>query len=224
MPRELNIYSMILRITLSLCIGGVLGVDRGRKNRPAGFRTYMLVCLGSTLVMITNQYVFQVFQNGDPVRLGAQVVSGVGFLGAGTIILTGRNQVKGITTAAGIWAAACCGLTIGIGYYECAIASGFAIFIVMAILQKLEGFIRKNSNTVELYIEYDNKIPLSDFLNHLRKNNFDIIDLELTKNNAMMGICGSATLTIKGKNKNSHDNILNLVNTAPGIIFYIELY
>ena len=116
MPRELNLYSLIIRIVLSLFIGGILGFDRGRKNRPAGFRTYMLVCLGSTLVMITNQYVFQVFKSGDPVRLGAQVVSGVGFLGAGTIILTGHNQVKGITTAAGIWTAACCGLTIGIGY------------------------------------------------------------------------------------------------------------
>ena len=88
MPRELNLYSLIIRIVLSLFIGGILGFDRGRKNRPAGFRTYMLVCLGSTLVMITNQYVFQVFKSGDPVRLGAQVVSGVGFLGAGTIILT----------------------------------------------------------------------------------------------------------------------------------------
>lgn len=154
MPRELNLYSLIIRIVLSLCIGGILGFDRGRKNRPAGFRTYMLVCLGSTLVMITNQYVFQVFKSGDPVRLGAQVVSGVGFLGAGTIILTGRNQVKGITTAAGIWTAACCGLTIGIGYYEGAIAGGAAIFITMVSLQKLEVFVRKNSRAVELYIKY----------------------------------------------------------------------
>ena len=224
MLRELNFYSMVFRIILSLCIGGILGFDRERKNRPAGFRTYILVCLGSTLVMITNQYVFQVFNNGDPVRLGAQVVSGVGFLGAGTIILTGRNQVKGITTAAGIWTAACCGLTIGIGYYECAIAGGIAIFIVMALLQKLEGFLRKSSTMVELYIEYDNKIPLSNFFNYIRKNNLDIVDLELSKNAALADICGAATLTIKGRYRISHDSILNLVDNAPGIFFYIELY
>ena len=224
MLRELNFYSMVFRIILSLCIGGILGFDRERKNRPAGFRTYILVCLGSTLVMITNQYVFQVFNSGDPVRLGAQVVSGVGFLGAGTIILTGRNQVKGITTAAGIWTAACCGLTIGIGYYECAIAGGIAIFIVMALLQKLEGFLRKSSTMVELYIEYDNKIPLSNFFDYIRKNNLDIVDLELSKNAALADICGAATLTIKGRYRISHDSILNLVGYAPGIFFYIELY
>ena len=214
MPRELNLYSLIIRIVLSLCIGGILGFDRGRKNRPAGFRTYMLVCLGSTLVMITNQYVFQVFKSGDPVRLGAQVVSGVGFLGAGTIILTGRNQVKGITTAAGIWTAACCGLTIGIGYYEGAIAGGAAIFIAMVSLQKLEVFVRKNSRAVELYIEYDNSMPLSDLFTYIRKNDLDIVE----------NICQSVTMTIKGKAKNSHSIILNLISQAPGVIYFMELY
>lgn len=196
MPRELNLYSLIIRIVLSLFIGGILGFDRGRKNRPAGFRTYMLVCLGSTLVMITNQYVFQVFKSGDPVRLGAQVVSGVGFLGAGTIILTGHNQVKGITTVAGIWTAACCGLTIGIGYYEGAVAGGIAVFIVMASLQKLEGFVRKNSQAVELYIEYDNTMPLSELFIYLRKNDLDIVEIELAKNPSLINICQSATMKI----------------------------
>ena len=224
MPRELNLYSLIIRIVLSLCIGGILGFDRGRKNRPAGFRTYMLVCLGSTLVMITNQYVFQVFKSGDPVRLGAQVVSGVGFLGAGTIILTGRNQVKGITTAAGIWTAACCGLTIGIGYYEGAIAGGAAIFIAMVSLQKLEVFVRKNSRAVELYIEYDNSMPLSDLFTYIRKNDLDIVDIDLAKNPSLMNICQSVTMTIKGKAKNSHSIILNLISQAPGVIYFMELY
>lgn len=224
MPRELNLYSLIIRIVLSLFIGGILGFDRGRKNRPAGFRTYMLVCLGSTLVMITNQYVFQVFKSGDPVRLGAQVVSGVGFLGAGTIILTGRNQVKGITTAAGIWTAACCGLTIGIGYYEGAIAGGAAIFIAMVSLQKLEVFVRKNSRAVELYIEYDNAMPLSDLFTYIRKNDLDIVDIDLAKNTSLMNICQSATMTIKSKTKNSHAIILNLISQAPGVIYFMELY
>ena len=211
MPRELNLYSLIIRIVLSLCIGGILGFDRGRKNRPAGFRTYMLVCLGSTLVMITNQYVFQVFKSGDPVRLGAQVVSGVGFLGAGTIILTGRNQVKGITTAAGIWTAACCGLTIG-------------IFIAMVSLQKLEVFVRKTSRAVELYIEYDNSMPLSDLFTYIRKNDLDIVEIDLAKNPSLMNICQSVTMTIKGKTKNSHSIILNLISQAPGVIYFMELY
>lgn len=86
--RDLNVASISLRIVLSILIGGILGIERGRKNRPAGLRTYILVCLGSALVMMTNQYVYITFDTGDPVRLGAQVISGIGFLGAGTIVLT----------------------------------------------------------------------------------------------------------------------------------------
>ena len=164
------------------------------------------------------------FKSGDPVRLGAQVVSGVGFLGAGTIILTGHNQVKGITTAAGIWTAACCGLTIGIGYYEGAVAGGIAVFIVMASLQKLEGFVRKNSQAVELYIEYDNTMPLSELFIYLRKNDLDIVEIELAKNPSLINICQSATMTVKGKTKNSHSVILNLMSRAPGVIYFMELY
>lgn len=134
--REINLASVCLRIVLSLIIGGILGLERGRKNRPAGFRTYILVCLGSTLVMMTNQYVYQVFGTSDPTRMGAQVVSGIGFLGAGTIIVTGRQQIKGITTAAGMWTSACCGLAIGIGFYEGAIAGGIIVFFDHGIFRK----------------------------------------------------------------------------------------
>ena len=91
--RGINLVSIIFRILLAIIIGGVLGFERERKNRPAGFRTYILVCLGSTMVMMTNQYVYEVYQLGDPVRMGAQVISGIGFLGAGTIIVTGRNKI-----------------------------------------------------------------------------------------------------------------------------------
>ena len=112
--REITYGTIFFRLFLSIVIGGVLGLERGRKSRPAGLRTYILVCLGSTVVMMTNQYVSQCMNTGDPVRMGAQVLSGIGFIGAGSIMKTGRNQVRGITTAAGLWAAACIGLTIGI--------------------------------------------------------------------------------------------------------------
>ena len=118
--RFLTDSSIVIRILFSLVIGGILGLERGLKNRPAGLRTYILVCMGSCIVMMTNQYVYQVYGTGDPVRMAAQVISGIGFLGAGTIIVTRRNQIKGLTTAAGLWASACIGLSIGIGLYEVA--------------------------------------------------------------------------------------------------------
>ena len=148
--RDLNVVSISLRILLSILIGGILGVERGRKNRPAGLRTYILVCLGSALVMMTNQYVYVTFETGDPVRLGAQVISGIGFLGAGTIVLTGRNKIMGITTAAGLWTAACSGLAIGIGFYEGAVLGGLAIAFTVSGLLKFDIWIRKKSRYLDL--------------------------------------------------------------------------
>lgn len=100
--REITYLSIVIRILSAFFLGGVIGMERGMKNRPAGLRTYMLVCVGSCLIMLTNQYIYQVFDTGDPVRMGAQVVSGIGFLGAGTIVVTKRNQIRGLTTAAGL--------------------------------------------------------------------------------------------------------------------------
>lgn len=141
--REITYVSILFRLLLSVIIGGILGLERGRKNRPAGLRTYILVCLGSTVVMMTNQYVSQCLNTGDPVRMGAQVLSGIGFLGAGSIMKTGRNQIRGITTAAGLWASACIGLAIGIGFYEAAIAGGILIFIVLSVMQNMDYMTRK---------------------------------------------------------------------------------
>ena len=113
--REVTYLAVALRIFAVVFIGGILGLERGMKHRPAGLRTYMLVCVGACVIMLTNQYTFQMFGSGDPVRMGAQVVSGIGFLGAGTIIVTRRNQIKGLTTAAGLWSAAGVGLALGVG-------------------------------------------------------------------------------------------------------------
>ena len=100
--QELSIVTITCRIILSVIVGGILGLERGTKSQAAGFRTYILVCLGATMIMMTNQYVSDVYKLGDPTRMGAQVVSGIGFLGAGTILVTDRNRVRGLTTAAGI--------------------------------------------------------------------------------------------------------------------------
>ena len=131
--REITELSIVLRILSALLVGGIIGLERGTKNRPAGLRTYMLVCVGSCLIMLTNQYIYQFTGAGDPMRLGAQVVSGIGFLGAGTIMVTKRNQIRGLTTAAGLWASAGVGLALGIGFYEAAITSTVSIYCILTI-------------------------------------------------------------------------------------------
>jgi putative Mg2+ transporter-C (MgtC) family protein len=109
--REWNTISVIVRLTIAMLCGGLIGLERASKRRAAGFRTYMVVCLGATLAMLLNQYidhmlvnVWQISQTTDAARLGAQVINGIGFLGAGTILVTRRQEVKGLTTAAGLWA------------------------------------------------------------------------------------------------------------------------
>jgi len=148
--RELNIWSVILRLLLAVFVGGLIGLERTRKRRPAGFRTYTLVCLGSALTMLLSQYEYYMLTEvwvedalkigitTDVSRFGAQAINGIGFLGAGTILVTGRKEVKGMTTAACLWASACVGLAIGAGFYECVVLSVLIIFLTVYILPGIE--------------------------------------------------------------------------------------
>jgi len=130
----------IMKILLAIIIGGLIGMERENVHRPAGFRTHILVCLGATLVMMTAEYINTIYYNGktgDIARLGAQVISGIGFLGAGTIIKDG-STVKGLTTAATLWSVSCIGLAIGIGYYKGAIITALAVYSTLIILKRFE--------------------------------------------------------------------------------------
>lgn len=167
---------IIGRLVLACVLGGIVGYERERGNRPAGFRTHILVCVGSALVMITSEYMFNVFYGKtdmDPARLGAQVISGIGFLGAGTIVREGFN-VKGLTTAASLWAVACVGLAAGIGFYEGAIITTILICITLIVLKKIESqmtikkkyrnIIVKASNIPEIVYELTNAFSNYDVL------------------------------------------------------------
>lgn len=133
-------YEIIFKLTLACILGGLIGLERESLSRPAGFRTYTLVCIGSTLAMIVSidiYYQFYQTVNADPGRIAAQVVSGIGFLGAGTIMREGAT-VRGLTTAAGLWVVACIGLTIGAGMYIPAIIATVLILFVLIYFVKLE--------------------------------------------------------------------------------------
>ncbi len=133
--------SMIIRLALACLLGGIIGFEREHVHRPAGFRTHILVCVGSALVMITSEYIYYNFSshvNTDPARLGAQVISGIGFLGAGTIIKEGIS-VKGLTTAASLWAVSCVGIAVGIGFYGGAFIATAFIFITLVVAKKTQS-------------------------------------------------------------------------------------
>lgn len=221
--RELTYLAVGLRILASLIMGGVLGLERGMKNRPAGLRTYMLVCVGSCLIMMTNQFIFQTTGTGDPTRMSAQVVSGIGFLGAGTIIVTRRNQIKGLTTAAGLWASACVGLALGVGFYEAAMIGGFAVFGVMTLLQRMDNRMHAKTKALEVYIELARDMPLSDFLRQLQQFNLDARDIQ--REGPTGSTSGSRAYIISlraGKRRDMHD-IIDDVQSIEGVLYLEHL-
>lgn len=179
--REVTYLAVALRIFAAVVIGGLLGLERGMKNRAAGLRTYMLVCVGACVIMLTNQYIYQAYGSGDPVRMGAQVVSGIGFLGAGTIIVTRRNQIKGLTTAAGLWASACMGIAIGAGFYECVLLAFLLIFLCNRVFPFIESLIVENAKNINLYIEFDSMDDVSQIISCIKSMNAQIYEVELDR-------------------------------------------
>ncbi len=214
---DLNPVSIAVRCLLAVIIGGLIGINRERKHRPAGFRTHMLVCLGSAMIMMISQYVIKSGWSTDMTRMGAQVISGIGFLGAGTIIITGRYQVRGLTTAAGLWASACIGLAIGIGFYYGALI-GFAFIVaVVSCLNGLSNSLKKNSKYVQLYIEFDSADNLGVFLRFLKEKEIEVDELEVGKSKVSSGLSVFAIANLKYKRKTTHADIIEIIGTIPGI-------
>ena len=177
-----SLLAVSIRLFFALIVGLIIGIDRERKRRVAGIKTHILVCLGSALVMITSQYMMVEFGDmADISRMGAQVISGVGFLGVGTIIVTGRNQVKGLTTAASMWGCACVGLAAGIGFIEGVIITLFLLVLTLKVLGKLDTVVRKSGREVDLYIEFvDNKSLLS-FCDKIKADGHKIVKMQIGK-------------------------------------------
>lgn len=146
---------ILIRLACAIVLGAVIGIERGANKRPAGLRTHMLVCVGSCVVMMTNLYLYQSGLDTDPARLGAQVVTGMGFLGAGSILLTSGNRIKGLTTAAGLWASACLGLAIGAGFYLAGAVGGLMVFLSLSFFTRVENMVYRIRGTANVYVEVD---------------------------------------------------------------------
>ncbi len=202
---------IVLRILVAGMLGGLIGFERERRQRPAGFRTHILVCIGAALVMIVSEYMYQEFATTsvDPSRLGAQVISGIGFLGAGTIIRD-KFKVKGLTTAASLWAVACIGLAVGMGYFYIAIISAVIIFMTLALLGRIE----KKTKTKEEFAKIRVVASLEEdiekkVINDLTEYGYDIKKLNFTKTFEDQTVSFSFLVT-NDQNVEWEDVILNL--------------
>ena len=211
----------LVRLAITTLCGGIIGLERGRKRRPAGFRTHMLVCLGAALAMIVGQYI--VMMNGiwaqnlggfvatsDPARLGAQVINGIGFLGAGTIIVTGQQEVKGLTTAAGLWASACMGLAIGAGFVEGAVLGCLLISTVIIFFTYIESLVVSHTRNLNLYIEFVNVDDVGKIISVVKSQDIRIFDVEIRKSKEA-AVNQSAVFSVRLPHRMSHAKVMALI-------------
>lgn len=178
---DFNIITVAIRLILASLFGGVIGLERGRQRRAAGLRTHILVCVGAALTVLVGFFVRETFgvMNSDPLRVSAQVISGIGFLGVGTIMLKGRFQVVGLTTAAGLWVTAAIGISLGAGFYSgAAVAFMISVFTVM-VLNKIERFINNHRSFFGIYVEIDKDTDIKDCLHNL-KEAYHAFDIQVT--------------------------------------------
>ncbi|MGN0976735.1 MAG: MgtC/SapB family protein [Faecousia sp.] len=217
--REVTCSAVVFRVFAAFALGGIIGMERGMKNRPAGLRTYMLVCVGSCLIMLTNQYIYQVFRTGDPVRMGSQVVSGIGFLGAGTIVVTRRSQIKGLTTAAGLWAAAAVGLAIGVGFYEAALTGGGAVFLVLTVMHRWDSRMHRNSRFLEVYVELSPDISLGILLRRIRELGLEIESVQMEHEEPLEDGVRAFVLTLESRERRSHEALFRSIREIEGVAY-----
>ena len=212
--------SMVMRMAAALIVGVVVGIDRGMKRRGAGVKTHVLVCLGSAVVMMTGEYLHLKYPgHADISRMGAQVISGVGFLGVGTIIVTGRNQIRGLTTAAGLWACACLGLAIGIGYVEGALVAFGMVLITLKLLTRLDVWVHKYAKVFDLYLEFPNNKCVSQFVQELHRR---VASFELGKSK-IKGEGPNAIICVEVQDRNKKEKVLADIRSLPYITYVEEL-
>lgn len=222
-PEKLTTAAIIFRIFISLCLGGILGTERGIKNRPAGFMTYVLVSVGATVFMLTNQYVSMVMPGTDPTRFGAQVISGIGFLGAGTIIVTRQNEIRGLTTAAGLWVAAALGLAVGIGFYTGALIGTLFTVSALVLLKKIDVYIKQHARSMEIYIEHTTEFSLRNLVEHMEKLSFDMYEMQRGKIKTLDQDLGVLIFSLDLVKKVNHQVVLSNLYEMEGIEYVKEI-
>ena len=219
--QEFNAVSIFFRLLMSVICGGLLGIERSKKHQAAGVRTFSLVCLGSTLIILTNEFICLKCGGGDTSRMAAQVISGIGFLGAGTIMVTSNNRIKGLTTASCLWISAIIGLCIGSGLL---VISLFCFLITMGTLRILETFnerMYKNDPILITYMEVDAKDGIHQLRSYAKSNYYIIKSIHrkrekpLTRNN----LCIDVEFDLA--KKVNHDQILTELEQLDAI-HYIE--
>lgn len=223
--RDFTFTSIAFRLVLATLLSALMGSERGRRGRAAGLRTHILVCVGATLASMTGIYIVEELQvAGDASRIAAQVVSGIGFLGAGTILVKNGNTITGLTTAACVWATGAIGLAIGYGFYEAAVIATIITYLTIKLLSEIERKQPLYSKECSLYVEFTDASKLNDTIFLFKEKGYivDSIALSPTKTNLPNAI--AASLTVKVKKKENVQQILKEVNKIDNVNFALINY
>ena len=222
--RDLNTASVFIRLILALILGGLIGLDRALRHRPAGPRTYALVCVGAALTMVLSQYEYVMLTTDwapmaeavglktDVSRFGAQVINGIGFLGAGTVIATNQQKVKGLTTASGLWASACLGLVVGSGFYEAAIFAFLLILVTMWLLRPLEEVIIERSRNINIYVEFRSIADMGEILKTIKDQDINIFDMDIHHGKEQIVQKPNAVLYLRMPHRAPHHELITLLS------------
>ena len=218
---DFNMISVVLRIVLAASCGAVLGIERAKSHQAAGMRTYMVVCIGSAIVMLTSHYMYLQFNTGDPARLGAQVISGIGFLGAGSIILEGKTRVRGLTTASGLWTSACIGLALGIGFYSGGILATAAVYIITSKLKPVAKHFKTDEIDFAIYIQMESSEGFSDVFLFIKEYGGTVEKVEMNKSHKD-GTC-SGMIYIHLPVSDNPDTFIEMLRIQPQVIAVKEI-
>ncbi|MDO4489845.1 MAG: MgtC/SapB family protein [Lachnospiraceae bacterium] len=233
--REFNFASVCFRLFLAMVFGGILGLERAKKGRAAGFRTYMFVCIGAALTVLLSQYeaellatrwadtVQRIGVHSDASRFGAQVINGIGFLGAGTIITVRQQQVKGLTTAAGLWASACMGLAIGAGFYEAVFLSFVLIFLSVVFFQRLENNLIEQTADINLYMEFTSLNKIAPVISRIKEMQVRVYSVEIDRGKKGNGLYPNAVFSLHLTTRMPHSQLISVLSKLDGITMIKEI-
>ena len=222
--RDMTLVSVTVRMLCAMLCGGIIGIEREYKRRPAGFRTHILICMGAAMTTLTSQYLYLCMgYYTDMARLGAQVIAGIGFIGAGTIIVTKQQRVKGLTTAAGLWVSAIVGLSLGAGFFEGGIFVTCLVLAAEILFVKLEYRLRNKARERIYYIEYSDKECMDTILGLFKENGIRVLNMEITRAEENEEHSASAIFYTRITKNREIKNIESLLNPVPGLHFVEEL-
>ena len=214
--RDLDFLSVIVKVVVVLVCGMAIGLERSAKNRPAGFRTHVLVCLGSAMAAMSGQYIFQVLNlPTDITRISAQVITGLGFIGAGTILITKKQTIKGLTTAAGLWTTGIIGLGIGCGYFEIALIGTVIVLLIETLFAKIATKVTTNPEFA-IEVLYGEKDSLDDVLRFCKDRRLSIVNLRIHTKEDETGAPYSAAITLRGNA--SPEETIHRIRSMDGIV------